>query len=177
MFIAGVSFFVLTEGLFFMGVDRKKPSELLEMAFEAYDSGSLEQALDLVEQAIEGNPKHWYLWTTKATYLRKLGRMEEAKTAFKTSLSFNNKQALTWSMLGSLNYDEENFEASVHCCRTALQIEEDYSTLTILAGAEIQTGEIENALKNANRALELNPDWDEAESIRNHALRILSGED
>jgi tetratricopeptide (TPR) repeat protein len=157
-----------------MSVDRKKPSELLDMAFKAYDSGHLEQALDLVEQAIEGNPKHWYLWATKARYLEELGRFEESKTAFKGSIDLNNNQAITWSMLAGLYYDEENFQDCAHCCRSALEIEENYTTLTILAGAEIQTGEIENALKHANRALELNPDWDEAESMRDQALRILA---
>ncbi len=153
---------------------KKKASQLLDEACFAEESGNNLFAQELIDQAIAINPKHWYLWCKKAILLDDSGCIEEAKVAFKMSIDLNDKQALSWSLLGCLYYDEMNFEAAAHCCRTSLEILEDYSTLTILAGAEIQTGEVESALKHANRALELNPDWDEAESMRDHALRILA---
>ncbi len=155
--------------------ERDLALELLDQACDAEDRGELEEALRLFEECIQIKPNNWYLWARKASALEDLGRIEDSKAAYKESLHIDDKKAVTWVLLGSLHYNQEHFEDAAFCCRQSNALEENSDTLTILAGAEIQTGKIENALKHANRALELNPGWDEAEAIRDRALRILAG--
>ena len=155
--------------------ERDLALELLDQACDADDCGEHDKALTLFEECIQIKPNNWYLWARKASALEDLGRIDDSKAAYKKSLHIDDKKAATWGLLGSLYYNQEHFEDAAFCCRHSNELEENSDTLTILAGAEIQTGDIESALKHAKRALELNPGWDEAEAIRDRALSILEG--
>ena len=69
-----------------------------------------------------------------------------------------------WISLGLIFSDDDQFMKAAFCYKKAVEIEEDYATYTVLAAVE-ETFDPESAIKHAKKALELNPEFDEAEKI------------
>lgn len=159
-----------------MSLDRKKPSELLGEACEAYQQGDVSRALVLIQQAINSNPKHWYLLATKAAWLSDMPKYaDQAELLFIESIRLNPCQPILLNLLGALYYKRQQYELAIQQFERSLELREDFGTLTMLAAASMQV-DVGQGLKYASRALDLNPEWDEALAIRERALKIL-GED
>jgi len=154
-------------------IDKKRARRLLDKAWDASNQGDNQLAFKTIDEAICWFPTHWYLWASKATFLLELDRLSESEAAARRSLSLDKEQALVWGILGRIHLREQAFEEAAECLGKSNRLKEDFGTLTMLAAAEIHVN-VKRALKYAERALVLNPDWDEARSIKTRAVRLIA---
>ena len=66
--------------------NESKSNELNNEAYSLQKSGKFDEALLVVDQAIEQNPKNNYAWGTKASILMNLNRYDEALIAIDEAL-------------------------------------------------------------------------------------------
>ena len=150
-----------------------KATDYLDQAWKFVDEEDFEAALISIEKALEISPKHWYLWATKARILEESGRYADADDAARTSLRFDDTQPRVWNILALLAFKECKYNEAIEAFKKSLELEEDFGTLTMLASAELNL-DPHKALFHANRALEINPDWEEAQKIRDEAAKAIS---
>ena len=150
--------------------NREKVDRHIDAALDAFDAGNTKQALREIDEAIElTHGDDAAPWAVKSRVLYDLGEHDEAEAAARNSIRIDVTNYHAWISLGLIFFDRHQFEKAAFCYKKAIEEEEDYGTYTMLAEAERQF-DPESAIKYAKRALELNPDWDEAETILKTAM-------
>jgi len=158
---------------------KSKLAALLNEVQRLDDEGDYDNALKTLDQVLCLAPDHRNLtrWIAlKSRFLLDLDRRGEAKSQARQAIKLYNAKLkdgeaidewvhLAWHVLGIAYLDEERFVRAAICFEKRLEFGyEDYSIYTMLAAAQSQFNP-ESAIKNAELALKLNPDWDEAKSV------------
>jgi len=78
-----------------------------------------------------------------------------------------------WGELGLVHRNLGQFEEAAACYKRSVALEEDFSTYTLLAAVEYEF-DVEQPIIHAEKALQLNPDWDEAETVLAEAKKKRS---
>ena len=133
--------------------------------------GNHADALCLLEQSLEIDPKDPLLLVYRGRVLHALARCAEAERSFRDALEIDRSISFAWNELGLLLRDCSRFEEAAECLRESAKLRPDFNTYTVLAGVEMSF-DLRAALVDAEKALELNPNWDEAIQVRN-AARVL----
>ena len=140
---------------------------------EAEEQENLPEAIRLIEKAIELFPLDTVYWSGKGQFLRNAGRHKESKLSTRRAIELNPKNYHAWATLGLIHIYHRNFEEAANCLQRSAELKERFGTYTMLAAAEIEF-DVESAIKHAKKALELNPDWDEARDILRSAEKKLA---
>lgn len=153
--------------------EKKKAHCHLCTALDELSAGNTKQALREIDKAIKlADGREAGHWAAKSRILYRLGEHQEAEAAARNAIRIDEQSYHAWVTLGMLYFHSHRFEKAAFCYKKVVEIEEDYSFYTLLAAAERQF-DPESAIEHAKRALELNPDWDEAETILSDALEDL----
>ena len=143
--------------------------KLHKRACVAEEAGLLDTALVLIDQAIDLCPKATVFQTTKALFLFDAGRHKEAEIIARQSVQINNKNYFGWELLAEISMERGEFGEAIKYLKNFVNLRDEYWAHTILAALEADFDRV-SAIEHAERALELNPDWDEAKQIL-HRLR------
>lgn len=149
-----------------MSYDKKQIDEaysLYEASCTAAKRGDIAGALAKIERAIALYPRPVY-FTIKARFLRRGGRTDEALVEAQRSVDLDQENSHGWTMLGLLYEDREDYVTAGKCFSRSAEIEPNYSVYTLLASVQLKY-DTQAAVLSARRALELNPDWEEAQNI------------
>lgn len=138
--------------------------ELHKQACAAEEEGGHDTALLLIDQAINLCPKATVFRTTKSLFLLDAGKLQEAEDIARQSVQINNKNYFGWQLLAKISMDRGEFGEAIKYLKKFVRLRDDYSAHTILAALEADVDRI-SAIEHAERALELNPDWDEAKEV------------
>jgi tetratricopeptide (TPR) repeat protein len=151
--------------------------DCLKRAWLLADQNDTDGAICLVDEAICLRPTWPECRVIKGRFLLDAKRFCEAEASLREAIHIDEMDFYAWLELGFVFYDQELFEKAAFCFRKSAQINPHYSVYTMLANAELAF-DTEAAKADAQRALDLNPDWDEARRIRDTAIRELetSGE-
>ena len=84
----------------------------------------------------------------------------------KHSVQINNKNYFGWELLAKISMDRGEFAEAIKYWKNFVSLRDEYWAHTILAALEANFDRV-SAVAHAERALELNPDWDEAKQILN----------
>lgn len=145
-------------------------------AWEAAETQNWELALQEVNAALELDPTEPLYWVLKGRFLRESGALAEAESVLEEALDISSSNKHVWTELGELYMSKELFEKAAFCLAEAARIEPGFCIYTLLANAEL-TFDPSGALVHARKALELKPNWEEAERIAKKAQSMLSAED
>ncbi len=104
--------------------------------------------------------------------LHALGGDKEAERSFREAIDLKSDFSYAWSEIGLLLKDCERFVESAECLRQSALLRPDCSTYTVIARVELEF-DPDASLRDATKALELNPDWDEAIQIQNTAKQMV----
>ena len=156
---------------------KKKTLRQVDAAWDALDAGNGKKALREIDKAIEfaHESRSANCWAVKSRILHELEDHRAAEDAAWNSLRLDEMCFRAWMSLGLISSDEHQFMKAAFCYKKAVEIEEDFGTYTMLAAVE-EMFDPESAIKHAKKALELNPDWDEAEKILEGAKESLKEE-
>lgn len=155
------------------GTKLKKARAHYKAAIDELIDENLTQALSEIEQAIElSEHQDAGQWAVKSRILVKLRQHRDAETAARRSIEIDASSHDAWMTLGLSSFDRKEFEKAADCFKRAIEIKANYSRYTMLAAAERQF-DPQKAKEHAKKALQLNPDWDEAKVIlRNAELEL-----
>ncbi len=107
---------------------------------------------------------------------REWGKFQESEDAIRKGIDLAPCGSYAWTELGLLLMDRKLFKKAADCLRKSVQLRPDFNTYTILAAVEF-TFDVDAALLDAERALEINPDWDEAMQVRDDAQKAIKKRD
>ncbi len=145
-------------------------------ACAAIDNDELESALEHLQIAVKlassSSARSVYI-TLQGGVLRRLGRFDDAKLVLKEAVSEVATNAYAWRELGLCNVKLEQYKDAANCFQRAIALSPDYSTYTMLANAELAF-DPKSALFHAEKALELEPGWDDAIKVLDAARRLMS---
>lgn len=145
------------------------------------EDGDLEGSLALVEKALALRPDHPFVLTYYSRVLRSLSRFDEAEAAVRAASERHEEfrvsapaiMSKVWGEYGTLHEERGAYVKAAYCYELSAKLRPRASMFTILASVQL-TFDPQSALHNAQRALGMDPDWDEAQVILAAAKRLLS---
>lgn len=142
--------------------------QLATEASKLSSKGNHSDALNLLERALELKPKDPLVLVYRGRVLHALARYGEAEKSFRDALNIDGNLCYAWNELGLLFEDRGFFEKAADCLTRSVQLRPDFNSYTVLAKVELMF-DVDAALSDAEKALELNPGWDEAIQVRDAA--------
>jgi len=139
----------------------------------ADDLEDFEKAIEELDKAIQLSPSATVCWTAKGEFYYELGKFKESKKAFKTATELAPERSLTWAGLGMAKMKLKEYKSAAQNLRKAVNLQPDFNLYTILANVEL-TFDPELALADAEKALELEPNWDEALKVHKAAKQLIA---
>lgn len=144
---------------------------IFRAAIQKMKSESYTDAIELIDDAIKEYPSYEIAWPSKALLmankgkcLRHLRQYDEAEKILRSAIDMDQENPHIWSCLGLVYARVNKFERAAECLRNSIKLEESAPALTLLAAAEYEF-DVESSIRSAKRALEIDPDWDEAKIV------------
>jgi tetratricopeptide (TPR) repeat protein len=156
---------------------------LLQHGMSLSESGDVAEALRVFDQAATISPVDRVVKYLRATCLIDLGREAEAESTLREAISDARAPAPTsrlsaqmWLLLGLILREKGMPQEAAGCVTKALQFDVPgnalVQALTLLANCQLHF-DISAAAESAERALEIDPSWEEATKMRDEARRRL----
>ncbi|HSR69458.1 MAG TPA: tetratricopeptide repeat protein [Acidobacteriota bacterium] len=153
-----------------------KAHPYLERANSLFDQARYDKALAEISKATALAPEVWLYHFAEGNILLKMGRLEDARKAALNALKLKAADSDSWLLLGVIEKALGNFRASAKAYSKSAELHEDPSVLTMLASVQA-TFDLGAAKQSAQRAVELDPDWDEAyKALKEINRRITEGQ-
>lgn len=153
-------------------MSKEKYLALRHEALVKFDDGDLEEALRLIESAITLNPKNLIDLILKASLLRELRRFDEAQQFLQSLILSVEPNHFIWVELARVHYDQGDFRQAASHFLVSLDFKVDKKVLTMLANAQLVFDPVE-AERNSKKALDIDPNWEEARVINCRAKKML----
>ena len=96
---------------------------LKERAIQLRHGHRYDEALALLEEALEVDPRNYMALTRKGCVLRGMGQSEEAKAAVEEALQVEPECALAWRAKGALLRDDSKHQEGLDCYLRSLQLD------------------------------------------------------
>jgi tetratricopeptide (TPR) repeat protein len=104
-----------------------KTEELLQKAFDLYDSGDYLSAVNSFDDLIKADPNFKRAWSNKGNALAELGRYEEALNSYDKAIEIDPKYAAAWYNKGNLFDQLMRYKESIECYDKAIEIDPKYA--------------------------------------------------
>ncbi len=142
-------------------------------AVELSSDGMHAEALDLLERALEIKPSDPKALVYRGSVFHALGRYHEAEQSLRDALEIDRSITHAWNELGMVMESIGLFERAASCFEQSAKISPNTSVLTMLASMQLAF-DPQKSVHNAERALSIDPTWDEAQAVRDAAKRTMS---
>ena len=135
----------------------KQQLELLKLGKLYEDKQDLNAAINCYEKAISIDKNNDILYIHFSRALRKKGRISEAIQAYQKAIQLNPKQSYrVYRSLGDALSQIGNLDAAIDAYELAIKLKPDVAiTYSLLAKNQIQQGDIDKAVANYQKAIEL----------------------
>ncbi len=141
---------------------------LYEAAWQAHCNGCNDEALRILERAIAmatcDKVKSVYL-ATKGGFLNRNQQHTQAVDACTEAVALEPNNFHAFIELGIALMRLHRYKAAAEALQSAAALRCDYSVLTVLAKVQLLSSNPSAARASAEKALELNPSWDEAQAM------------
>jgi len=146
--------------------------EHFKKAWDYDDAGDCDRALLEFDAAARLAPEIPVYLAAKAQYLVNQKRYSEARETVSMAIKVGPRYAPAWFVLGLIELKNRRYRESANAFLKAAEYRPTHQTYTMLAGVQLELDPHE-ALQSAKKALELNPDWDEAQTVLEEAKRRI----
>jgi len=140
---------------------QRKADDLVERAAEYGLGGDLKRAVELLDQALQIDPRNVPAWTARATAVRKLGDYQRAIHDATRAIEIDPKFAGAYCQRAFAYQQSEldnRVERSFADANKAIQLDPTSSLSFILRGnARLEREEYREALADFTKAIQLNP--------------------
>ncbi|CAK0744395.1 protein O-GlcNAc transferase [Gammaproteobacteria bacterium] len=135
-----------------------KASNLLAMAMEKYNKGSLSESQKLCEQTLKLAPERADAWTLMGALHRRAGRLEQAVLAYRRAIRLQPDYADAHGNLGNVLRAQEKWEEAIAAYQRAIAIRPRSSGLLGSLSDTLHTAKrFPEAEEAARRAIEADP--------------------
>ncbi len=118
-----------------------------------------DQALDMVDQSILLDSQSPNACKLKASILRELDRVQEARSLCETFLEHSPNSSLVWFAMGMNHMELDDEDQAIECFSAAYKLDPtDFRAFANIAAALIGANRLEEGERAALEALEINPD-------------------
>lgn len=139
--------------------DSTKPREQVKRAELLEHEGQDQAALDIWEKLARAHP-HVLFSKRVGLLAQKMGRLQHAREAYESAVRLDPADSSAYSGLAEVAAARKDHRESIDFYTKAIEIEP--RALTLLAFAQRQDGQLSAARQSLQRALELDPGFDEA---------------
>lgn len=150
-----------------------RAEEIIISAWDELNSGKVDSAIAKAREALVLDSDDWYINSSLGLFLRKRGDLEEALQFSKQGVRLAPEVSIAWENVGLVYYDQGYFERAVYCFDKSVEFGERVSTYTLLASSKFSLEDLEGTIEACKKALELDPEWDEAETLLKKARKEL----
>ncbi len=135
--------------------------KLIDRGITEVNTGNLETALKLFDQAIKINSENDYIWTNRGIALYKLGRFEEALDSFNKAIKINQDDDFIWLKHGLALRIIGRFEEALASYNKAITINQNNDSAWSSRGVTLCVlGRFKEALNSFDKAIKINPNDD-----------------
>ncbi len=142
-------------------IDKYRPRRMefyLQLADAWRDSGHMDKALPLYQEAVRRDPK-------SLTALQRLGFSSRSADALKQALNVDASDAATWHQLGLVYLDQGSRSEAATAFQKAIEIDPDLSdAYNSLGGLFLESGDLSRAEPALREAIRIKPDYAQAHS-------------
>jgi tetratricopeptide (TPR) repeat protein len=156
--------------------DESVETDLVQQANILQNTKKPDEALKVINQAIEQDPTNTEAWNTKATILLKFGNREGAIKALNETVKLNPDDVFAWHTMG-ITYSKMNkYEDAISAYDQEIRLNPDSAgnLLNNKAYALQALGRYDEALAVVNQALEADPNNGYAQGTKKSILSHLS---
>lgn len=152
--------------------NRNLDDELFKAAYDLISNGEEEKGLEKIKQFIEKNPQIWNAWFMLGWGLRRIGRYEDAKSAFEETIKLGGDNSDTFNELAICQMELGDLAESKRTLLKAFQLEpENTKIMSNLGFVALKEGDISSARGYFTAVLEFDPE----DKIAQTALAQLEG--
>jgi Flp pilus assembly protein TadD len=127
-----------------------------EKGSEALQQKDFKKAVDLFQKATTAYPEYDAAYDNLGVALMSLGQTANARSAFEQAVRLNDKNAAADRNYSRLLINDKEYAPAKELLQKALMVEpQDPSSLTLLAIAQLQTGDYDGALQSALKVHQL----------------------
>lgn len=156
--------------------DKTRAEELIIEAWDELNTGNHDEAMNKASIAFGLDQNDWYINTSIGLFHRARGELQTSKKFCERAVELAPEISQTWENLAVTSLHQQQFNLAVMHFTKAVELEEKPGTYTMMASAKIALSDLPGAIKDATRALELDPEWDEAEALLKQAEDLLAAE-
>jgi protein O-GlcNAc transferase len=150
------------------------PGALQLLGRLAYEVGKPDIALQLLDRAIQVDPRSAIAFNFRGTALASLGRFRHAANDFQQAIRLNPKAAEVYNNLGNVMRELSQIDLAIAAYQQALALKPDYAmSHSNLAISFKDQGRVAEALASFDRALQFNPADAICDSNRLYTLQFL----
>lgn len=156
-----------------LAIDPNHADSLHLLGMIAYQMGSHDTAVDLIERAIKRNAKVSYYHCNLGLVLSAQGKLDAAIARYRQALALQPDYVEACNNLGNALMDQGKLEEAVTCLRRALSLNPKVAeTHNNLGNVLKDQGKLGEAVACYRQALALRPDYAEAHSNLGNALTV-----
>ena len=139
--------------------NRNLDDELFKAAYDYICNGEEEKGLEKIREFLEKNPDIWNAWFMLGWGLRRLGRYEDAKSAFEQTIKLGGDNCDTLNELAICKMELGDFAGSKKTLIDAFQLEpENTKIMSNLGFVALKEGDIASARGYFTAVLEFDPE-------------------
>jgi len=143
---------------------RKKAHQYFSDSVAKKNINNFKEALELIEKAINITPEVSLYWCTKAQYQFDLGRFSYALVSVEKAIELKPRNFIAWGIKGLIKRNMGECRQAAEAFIESLKIKPDFNVYSLLSAVQLEF-DSKAALQSAKKALELNPEWEEAQNL------------
>ena len=155
-------------------IEKYRPERMefyLQLADAYKDSGRVDKALPLYEEAVKRSPRSLLALQRLGFSLRSSGQLDRAAEILKRALAVDGRDAASWHQLGLVYLAQGSRADALDSFEKAVDLDPDLSeTYNSLGGLFLESGNFSRAEKEFREAIRITPDYAEAHSNLASAL-------
>ena len=155
-------------------IEKYRPERMefyLQLADAYKDSGRVDKALPLYEEAVKRSPRSLLALQRLGFSLRSSGQLDRAAEILKRALAVDGRDAASWHQLGLVYLAQGSRADALDSFEKAVDLDPDLSeTYNSLGGLFLESGNFSPAEKEFREAIRITPDYAEAHSNLASAL-------
>jgi predicted CXXCH cytochrome family protein len=149
-------------------IERYRPGRMefyLQLADAWKDSGKLDRALPLYEEAVRREPKSLIGLQRFGFALRSAGQTARAAEVLKQALAVDARDAASWHQLGLVYLERHSPAEALASFRKAIELDPDlFEAHNSIGGLRLESGQVLEAEPAFRQAITIRPDYAEAHS-------------
>ena len=149
-------------------IEKYRPDRMefyLQLADAWKDSGQIDKALPLYEEAVRRQPDSLIALQRLGFSLRSLGQLARAAEILKRALAVDARDAATWHQLGLVYLGQGSTSDGLAAFQKAIDLDPDMSEAhNSLGGVRLEGGDLSRAEPAFREAIRIQPDYAEAHS-------------